>query len=84
MLRGDISNSAGEFQEREYSNWFTYLITQNEWALSHGLTHEVDVANGVRFAIVKKSVCHVATNEGDSGAPVLEVWQLKKYSVYTH
>lgn len=53
MLNFNTDN-LGEFQERERGRWFTYRATSNSWALSHGLTHEVDVLDGVRFAIVKR------------------------------
>jgi len=81
MLNSNTDN-LGEFQERERGRWFTYRATSNTWALAHGLTHEVDVLDGVRFAIVRKTCAQMCLSEGDSGEPLLERWQFKRHSVY--
>lgn len=81
MLKYNPDNR-GEFQERERGRWFTYRTTDNPWALSHGLTHEVDVLDGVRFAIVKKTCARMCLAEDDSGEPILESWTFKRHSVY--
>lgn len=78
MLNFNTDN-LGEFQERERGRWFTYRATSNPWALSNGLNFEIDVLDGVRFARVKKTVVHVCVNEGDSGEPIIELWQLNKH-----
>jgi hypothetical protein len=76
------ANNLGEFQEHERGRWFTYRATSNPWALAHGLTHEVDVLDGVRFAIVRKTCAQMCLSEGDSGEPLLERWKFKRHSVY--
>jgi hypothetical protein len=38
-------NNIGDFQEVDYGHYFTYRLTDNPWAISHGLTHEVDVGH---------------------------------------
>lgn len=81
MLKYNPDNR-GEFQERDREHWFTYRTTDNPWALAHGLTHEVDVLDGVRFAIVKKTRALMCLAEGDSGEPLLETWLLKKHTVF--
>jgi hypothetical protein len=78
MLKFDVKN-IGEFQEKTCGKWFTYRSTDNPWALSNGLNFEIDVLDGVRFAKVKKTVVHVCVNEGDSGEPIIELWQLNKH-----
>tara|TARA_B100000780_G_C20656368_1_gene261349 strand:- start:134 stop:304 length:171 start_codon:yes stop_codon:yes gene_type:complete len=37
---------------------------------------------GWRYAIVKKTVAYVVTDEDDYGMPVVEKWMLKKNNVY--
>ena len=76
------THNLGEFQEHERGRWFTYRATSNPWALSHGLIHEVDVLDGVRFAVVKKTCAQMCLGEGDSGEPLIERWKFKKHSVY--
>ena len=70
--------NTGEFKEREFGHWFTYRLTVDSWALSHGLTHEIDVLDGVRFAIVRKTVAQICTDESAEGLPVIERWSLAK------
>jgi hypothetical protein len=77
-------DNLGEFQERERGHWFTYRKTDNPWALAHGLAYEVDVLDGIRFAVIKKTVAHLCTSEGDSGEPILEHWQFKKHHHFQH
>lgn len=72
----------GEFQEAEAGKWFTYQPTNDSWALAHGLTHEIDVLDGVRFAKVLKSRAHVCVDEAGDGAPVLQTWILKNHTSY--
>lgn len=74
--------STGEFTEVSMGKHFTYRPTTNHWALVHGLTHEVDVLDGVRFARVLKTVAHVAVDENADGNPVLEAWKIKQHLVY--
>ena len=70
--------NTGEFKERDCGRWFTYRPTVNPWARAHGLTHEIDVLDGVRFAIVRKTVAQICTDESAEGLPVCERWSLAK------
>lgn len=79
MLNFDSITTLGHFQEKDYGKWFTYRLTDNPWALSHGFQHEIDVLDGVRFANVKKTVATVCIDESDSGAPVCSKWLFKKH-----
>lgn len=71
------TDNIGYFVEKELKNEFTYRLTKNEWALHFGLIHEIDVGLGVRFGLVKKTVCLIAIDE-DNGNPVIEKWKLSK------
>lgn len=73
----------GEFQEKDCGKWFTYRLTTDPWALSHGLTHELDVLDGIRFATIRKTVATVCTDEAASGEPVCDKWQIKKHYSFT-
>jgi hypothetical protein len=81
MYRVNTEN-LGEFQEKTCGKWFSYRLTSNPWALSHGLNFEIDVLDGVRFAKVKKTVVYVCTDETDTGAPVLQHWEINKHLQY--
>lgn len=70
----------GEFQEKEHGKWFTYKKTNDEWAKKHNLPHEIDVLDGKRYAHVKGTVAHVATDENEDGTPKLKKWNLKKHN----
>lgn len=75
-------NNIGEFVEKEYGKTFTYRRTSNTWALQSGLTHEIDVLDGIRFANVLKTCCYVATDEEPDGSPKLEKWYIKNHVVF--
>lgn len=81
MLRSP-EGKAGEFKEVSVGNWFTYQDTQEAWALSQGFTHEVDVLDGVRYARVLKTICHVCVDEDADCKPVIEVWKIKNHTEY--
>ena len=82
MHRYDPQN-IGEFQEVEYGNRFTYRKIQDEWAVSHGCTHEIDVGmDEIRFAKVHKTVAYVSVDEDEFGNPVFERWSIKNHSIY--
>ena len=81
MLKYNPEN-CGEFVERDNGCWFTYRKTEDAWALSYGLTHEIDVLDGVRFAIIKKTCANICTSEDDKGKPILENWKFKKHTVF--
>jgi hypothetical protein len=74
-------DNCGEFQERDRGNWFSYRKTTDPWALKHGLTYEIDVLDGVRFAHVFKTRAHICLDELD-GIPVVETWHFRRHSPY--
>ena len=71
----------GSFVEKDYGCDFTYKLTTDEWALSHGMIHEIDVGYKTSFGLVKKTVALVVTDE-ESGNPVLEHWKIKQHVVF--
>lgn len=74
------ANNMGEFKN-ENNKFYSYRKTADEWALSHNFTHEIDVLDGIRFGVVKKSVVLICVNEDENG-PVVEKWKLKLNLVY--
>lgn len=70
----------GEFQEKEHGKWFTYKKTNNPWALKHGLPHEIDVQDGVRYGHVKGTVAHIASDENADGTPEMNRWSIKNHT----
>ena len=70
----------GSFVEKDYGCDFTYKPTEDKWALSHGMIHEIYVDTGgvTRFGLVKKTVCLVVIDE-QSGNPVIEHWKIKQH-----
>jgi hypothetical protein len=60
----------------------------SDWALSHGMTHEIFLRpvwndyRDVRFAIVKATVVQVAVDEGEGGKPVYEKWPITGHRKY--
>jgi len=74
------ANNMGEFKN-ENNNFYSYRKTVDEWALLHNFTHEIDVLDGIRFGVVKKSVALICVNEDENG-PVVEKWKLKLNLVY--
>lgn len=72
----------GEFQEKDYGKYFTYKNTSDEWALSQGFYHEVDVLDGVRYAKVLTTIAHIAIDEDAEGKTVVEIWKIKKHIRY--
>ena len=75
-------NDSGEFYLPETGKYFTFRPTDNPWAAQHDLIHEVDVLDGVRFAIVRKGIAYVAIDEDANGHPVLERWTITKRRTY--
>jgi hypothetical protein len=71
----------GSFVEKDYGCDFTYKLTTDPWALSHGMIHEIDTGLGTSFALVKKTVALVVINEL-SGSPVIEHWKIKRHVVF--
>ena len=83
----------GRFVERDTGNYFEYSINEDmmdlgcEWAAEE-YPHKVWVGGeriggdqGFRYAIVKKTVAYIVTDEDENG-PVVEKWYLKKNVAY--
>lgn len=75
-------NNIGEFVNENYK-FYSYRKTDDKWALSNNFTHEIDVLDGIRFGVVKKTVAIVCVNENENG-PVIEKWKLKKNHIYSN
>jgi len=60
----------------------------SDWALSHGMTHEIFLRpvwndkRDARFAIIKATVAQVAVDEGEGGKPVYEKWPITGHKKY--
>ena len=78
MYRMTDTKTIGEFQEKDFKQWFTISKTDNEFAKANGLDFEIDVLDGVRYAKILKTVAYVAVDEDEVGKPVLEKWDLAK------
>ena len=72
-----IEGATGEFQEVDHGHYFTYRLTQDAWALQEGYTHEIDVLDGVRYGIVKKTVAYICVDEN-----MTEKWFIRKHVIY--
>jgi hypothetical protein len=83
MINYDIQfvGDAGVFYLPETRKYFTFRPTADEWAAKHELIHAIDVLDGVRFGVVRKSVAYVAVDEDEYGNPVLERWSITKRKV---
>jgi hypothetical protein len=91
--RGDKSILGG-FREKDHGHWFEY--SRNDDMLDLGVEfqaeeypHKVWVTtpskmdSGFRYAVVKKTVAYIVTDEDDSGNPVVERWDIKQHREYT-
>lgn len=76
----------GAFKEKDYGKTFEYSKAEpDSWGAKHGLPHVIHLIDGhKRFAHVKGTVAHVATDEDEHGKPVIDKWQLKKHDKYVH
>jgi hypothetical protein len=76
-----FTGDAGIFYLPETRKYFTFRPTTDAWAAKHELIHAIDVLDGVRFGVVRKSVAYVAVDEDAYGNPVLERWSITKRKV---
>lgn len=79
---GMAKPGSGEFFLPETNKWFTFGPSSHSWGISHGLPHEIDVLDGTRPAVIKKTVAYVAVDEDSQGKPVLEKWEITKLKVW--
>jgi hypothetical protein len=75
-------NNVGEFTEVEHGCVFTYRKTEDWHHNPYGMPYMIDVLDGIRFGIVKKTVVYVCVDENADGKPVMEKWQIKKHRIY--
>ena len=77
-----LHGKQGAFYHSETNKRFDYHPTENPWHKEQGATHEIEVKDGTRGAIVHKTVAHVIIDEDDQGRAVWEKWPLKGHNVY--
>lgn len=84
MIRHDqqFSGDSGEFYVPKARAYFIFWTTTEPWALKHGLVHAIDVADSIRYGIVRKGVAYIAMDKDGYGNPVLERWSITKRSTY--
>ncbi len=80
----DNQQNIGDFTEVEYGKSFTYrkIHHMHTWAINQGCTHEIDVGDGTRYAIVKKTVAYVVVDEAPDGTAVFDKWKIKRHVTY--
>ena len=83
----------GNFIEKEHGNNFEYSVNEEQDAYSLSLVgdypHKVWVGSlqiggdsGWRYALVKKTVVYIVTDEADDGSPVVQKWNIKNNTQY--
>lgn len=78
----------GAFIEKDHGNLFEYdLHGEDTFA---GYPHRVWVSenpvndSGWRYALVKKTVVYIVTDEADDGQPVVQKWSIKAHRIYSN
>jgi hypothetical protein len=77
-----FAKDSGEFYLPETKKYFGFRPTDNSWATKHELIHEIDVLDGVRFGIVRKTIAYIAVDEDKYGNPVLQSWNITKRRIF--
>ena len=77
-------NNVGEFTEVEHGHIFTYRKIEDCHYNPYGVPHMIDVLDGIRYAIVKKTVVYVVVDEAPDGTAVFDKWQIKKHVTYAN
>ena len=80
----------GRFVERDTGNYFEYSVNDDmDMPDYYKFPHKVWVGGGgvcgmtgYRYATVKKTVAYIVVDEDDTGAPVLEKWDIKQNVAY--
>lgn len=73
----------GEFIEVDHGCSFTYREVNEQDYNPYNLPHMVDVLDGIRYAIVKKTVAYVCVDEDEYGKPVMQKWMIKRHNIYS-
>ena len=78
----------GAFIEKDHGNLFEYdLHGEDTFAV---YPHRVWVSenpvndSGWRYALVKKTVVYIVTDEADDGQPVVQKWSIKAHRIYSN
>tara|TARA_R110002153_G_scaffold5889_1_gene27234 strand:+ start:100 stop:402 length:303 start_codon:yes stop_codon:yes gene_type:complete len=86
----------GAFIEKDHGNLFEYDLvpadhsTGGHAASVSGYPHRVWVSenpvndSGWRYALVKKTVVYIVTDEDESGQPVVQKWSIKAHRIYSN
>ena len=86
----------GSFVEKDHGKFFEYdLVPAGEPTGDHaasvsGYPHRVWVSenpvndSGWRYALVKKTVAYIVTDEADDGLPVVQKWSIKDHQIYSN
>jgi hypothetical protein len=77
-----FAKDSGEFFLPETKKYFSFRPTNNPWALENGLLHEIDVLDGLRFGIVRKTLAYIAIDENQYGKPVIAKWDITKRRIF--
>lgn len=84
MIRYDqpFVGDSGEFYVPDTRCYFTFRPASEPWAAKHEFIHAIDVLDGVRFGIVRKTVAYVCVDEDRFGLPIIEKWNITKRNSY--
>ena len=86
----------GSFVEKSCGKFFEYdLVPHPPYPSNHaasvsGYPHRVWVSenpvndSGWRYALVKKTVVYIVTDEADDGSPVVQKWSIKGHRIYSN
>lgn len=75
--------TAGNFTLIENRKTFFFEPTTNDWARSHGCTHDILLRDNNRRAMrLLKTVAYVAIDEAADGSPVWEKWLIRDLREY--
>jgi hypothetical protein len=86
----------GSFVEKSCGKFFEYDLvpadhsTGDHAASVSGYPHRVWVSenpvndSGWRYALVKKTVAYIVTDEADDGQPIVQKWSIKGHQIYSN
>lgn len=78
----------GAFIEKDHGNLFEYDLHGESRLPDY--PHRVWVSenpvndSGWRYALVKKTVVYIVTDEDESGQPVVQKWSIKGHRIYSN
>lgn len=71
---------SGEFIEKEFGHAFFFRAAEPN---QFGATHEIETADGFRYANIKKTVAYVVVDEAADGSAVFSRWSISNYKEHT-